>query len=185
MTAQPIGPLVPRSELYKALARIDELELQLAEANERLAELSGTSTAKLILQVLPVSRSEATFLAVLYEAAPHVVPDQTLYDAGAGFRERTADNPPNVVKTRACLLRAKLKRLYAPPLINTVWGVGYAMPTDGKEWLRKRLSEPREQNANEALTTAPNTRTHGDVDNASEAAPCAGKIGLATTSGSR
>lgn len=137
--------MAPRSELYRALARIDELRAELAEANERLQDWTGKS-ARLALMEAGFTRGQAYMIASMLHGRP--TPIDTMVEAMRDAM-RTPDNTDmdNVAKVQVCLIRKRAAKLGAPPFFKTLWGEGYALTPEALAWLRERAPRAFEKGA--------------------------------------
>lgn len=146
------GPrgFVPRAELYKALARVDALEAELAElrAQVRLSKKVGASGW--IIDLLKATPMEACIIQVLAEADPRrYVPYNLIYDLSEHRRRGDGSSEPYIlIKTHICNLRKKLSVAGAPMgALETAHGCGYRLSVNGRAWLenaRQRLLQATE-----------------------------------------
>jgi hypothetical protein len=133
MSAQPAEEprgMVPRAELYRALARIDDLRAEIVELRKRLGM---EPTAYLCLQrKLNLTRGEAQILA--YLVAHKDVARRTLY---AAIYDDTPDAPEiKILDVYTSKLRKKLAAANAPEnWIETIWGSGWRISDEGRAWL--------------------------------------------------
>jgi len=133
MSAQPSEEprgMVPRAELYRALARVDDLR---AEINELRRRLGLDHSAKLHLQyALRLTRVEAQVLCyfLAHKFASRAAMHAAIYDDGPDAPEI------KILDVYACKLRKKLAAADAPEnSIETIWGTGWRISDAGRAWL--------------------------------------------------
>lgn len=128
--------MVPRAELYRALARIDELKAELNEQRERMALWAGEDKRQ-TLMAFGFRRWSATLIAALvarktqpFDALCYAFEMPRRYDADAEV------DANNLLKTRVCLTRKAIVSLGGPSgAIVTHWGVGYSLSEEGRAWV--------------------------------------------------
>lgn len=143
MSAQPAEEprgLVPRSELYRALARIDDLKAELDEQRDRMGRWIGEE-ARLSLMASGFKRYAAVLLAALL-ARGHQPMDALSFALTPHVRDDDV-NADNVLKVRVCCTRKDIRRMGGPETIMSHWGTGYSLSPEGRAWLQKIISEAK------------------------------------------
>jgi len=134
MSAQPAEEprgMVPRAELYRALARIDDLRAEIVELRRRLGGMEPTAYLSL-QRALCLTRGEAQILG--HMIASKSVSKRAIY---AAMYDDNPDAPSiKILDVYACKLRTKLRTANAPEnWIETIWGSGWRISDEGRAWL--------------------------------------------------
>ena len=141
MTAQPIDAprgFVSKAEYYKALARIEELEAEVADLRKRTGDSFDINRLAALKRRLPKLRpAECRVVVALYEAAPRTIHRKTMAEIAVMF---DSDEPENVLRTTICRANKMMVAAgcaYRP--IESVWGIGYYLTQDAHQWLTENV----------------------------------------------
>jgi hypothetical protein len=132
------GPrgFVPRAELYRALQRVEDLEAELAEMRDRLAEHMGQDLAVQLKTALPFLRPTGARLLAALCSSKNTVSFNCLIESG----RIDGEHPSIALKTQVSYLKATLKLAGFPADgIENVWGSGYIMTEEGRQWVSNRV----------------------------------------------
>lgn len=132
--------LVPRADLYRALARVDELTYELTEERARISEWLGERN-RLALQAAGFKRYASVLLAALLAHT-----NQPLAALSFALRPNTDEdgevNADNVLKVRVCCTRKDIRNMGGPDkAIICQWGSGYSLSPEGRAWLVAKMKE--------------------------------------------
>ena len=144
MTAYPIDAprgFVPRSELYAALKRVDELEAEVADLRLRLSgEREPVLVARICSLGFPLGRG--MLLAAFYRAPPLALltVDQLIHRGRVGTvwaSDRPEHASDGALKSQICYLRRQWAAIGAQPAdpIENVYRVGYRLRPEARAWL--------------------------------------------------
>lgn len=133
------GPrgFVPRSELYKALARIDEITEERDALQTKLDAIIGADMMTVIAKV-GFPKCESQLLAAMW--ARPFQPNAAMVAAYSYNRSNDEADVENLVKVRICNIRKRAARFGCPSdPIKTIWACGYALSEEGRRWLSERI----------------------------------------------
>tara|TARA_R110000868_G_scaffold210426_1_gene460457 strand:+ start:277 stop:714 length:438 start_codon:yes stop_codon:yes gene_type:complete len=137
---EPRG-FVARSELYRALATIDDLRSELAEERERIGQWLG-EVDRLAIMAIGFRRYGAILLSALM--AQDQQPMAALSFALSPTFRMDEVNADNVLKVRVCLTRKDIRAMGGPSnAILCHWGTGYSLTPEGRAWLTTKLEGAR------------------------------------------
>lgn len=131
--------LVSRAEYYRALAKIDDLQDELAVLRAELDQARGIPHLARIYEVLRGRGMATRALAALYQANGSVLTDAQIGAACGMGKVREDCDVGNMVKTTICHLRTALRKAGAPVCISTVHSVGYYLNSAGIAWVKAKL----------------------------------------------
>lgn len=168
MTAQPLDAprgFFPKAERDRLLARIDDLEAQVAAMREAM-----TDHAPFVPQFARAgfTKGTAQILAVLFRATGPMSNEALVARAriGAGWRPDTLDDRDLVtaLKVQICQLRRRIAVLGGPPsTIETIYRVGYSLSPQGRQWLAGVLEATQQPAAPENAPTASQSPAKGNL----------------------
>jgi len=131
------GPrgFVPRSELYRALAKIDELEFEIESLKAKIGLVARTFVQ--IQAGVGCTPAEAKILSFLRN--DRVVARAYIFDCLYG------DDPGQpeikIIDVYICKIRKAIRKAGGPAdAIVTIWGQGHGLSQNGRQWLEERLA---------------------------------------------
>lgn len=134
--------MVPRADLYRALARLDDALAERDELRQTLARLVHAEAAPHIKRI-GFSPGQARIIAAMLDGK--VVSSERLAHASTDNPETDADN---VAKVQICLIRRRAAAMgFDGAFCETVWSMGYALTPAALAWLRARAPEAFTQGA--------------------------------------
>ena len=122
--------MVPRAELYRALARIDELKAEIVDLRRRIGlEHKSHVHLQWMLKLTPLEARVLTFM-MAHKACSRRALYHAIYDDGPDAADI------KILDVYVFKLRKKMAAANAPEnSVLTIWGSGWRLSEEGRAWV--------------------------------------------------